>query len=286
MDRRGLYRDDFARLATLAGSLMDATPTTHEAPLPKARPSEPDAMSWKELIEVGDYKRLGARLRESLDLERVDPKLRRVVEQNLAYLERGAKAATPGSEIVIVRAAPPKAVFPAEATSGGAHFMLAGALQLQRTPWDERLRVLTPELAEENHAAETGAFLYTTTQAPTAANFKGVDGTIYVIKVSPERVQFTDPGSHSQVFVPFWILPHEIVAAYDNLAEALRDPLYRVSWLKDVPDELFPTLEEKARAGLDLRAALDPDRGLVRAIDDPMSRQLSERVEEEYSNEP
>ena len=50
-------------------------------------------LDFKKLIEAGEYEALGEKLRGYLDLERADPALRRYLEMNLEYLERGARPA-------------------------------------------------------------------------------------------------------------------------------------------------------------------------------------------------
>ncbi len=81
----------------------------------------------------------------------------------------------------------------------------------------------------------------------------------YVIKIAPERCIFNWKGlsGEFEVLVPFFILPHEIVARCDTYEEVLNHPVYKASKLKDIPfreggwsgPNNWEKIEQNVRAG-------------------------------------
>ena len=88
----------------------------------------------------------------------------------------------------------------------------------------------------------------------------------YIMKIAPERCIFNWKGlsGEFEVLVPFFILPHEIVARCDTYEEVINHPAYQQSALKDVPfreggwsgPNNWETIEQNIRAG---RTALPLD---------------------------
>lgn len=78
----------------------------------------------------------------------------------------------------------------------------------------------------------------------------------YIIKIAPERCIFNHKGlsGEFEVLIPFFILPHEIVARADSMDEVLQHPLYKSSTLKDLPfrgsDWSAPSNWEKLEANV------------------------------------
>ncbi|HBP20424.1 MAG TPA: hypothetical protein DEA08_21860, partial [Planctomycetes bacterium] len=58
----------------------------------------------------------------------------------------------------------------------------------------------------------------------------------YILKVAPERAIFNWKGlsGEKEVLLPFWILPHEIVAKCNSMEEVRNHPLYQQSKFKNV----------------------------------------------------
>ena len=96
----------------------------------------------------------------------------------------------------------------------------------------------------------------------------------YIIKTAPERCIFNYEGlsNEFEVLLPFWILPHEIVARCETLDEVLNHPLYQQSQLKELefrgddwsgPNN-WTKLEQNVRAGrLPLPLEQDADAGAL-----------------------
>jgi hypothetical protein len=90
----------------------------------------------------------------------------------------------------------------------------------------------------------------------------------YLIKIAPERCIFNHKGlsGEYEVLIPFWILPHEIVARCDSMQAVLDHPVYKASKLKDVPfyeggfggENNWAKIEANVRAG---RLPLPLDQG-------------------------
>ncbi len=223
---------------------------------PAARAQERD---FKTLIEDGDYRALGKKLEKYLELNKADPKLRRYLELNLEYLARGARPASPDSELILFRGAKNDQVYRMPASSGGDALMLPNSIRYQRKKWDARLPRLDGYFREattlmggdgdalreldkiiSHHkggglgkgANSTKSVLISTSTRPISH----FGPPYYLLKVAPERAIFNVHGlsSEYEVLIPFWILPHEIVGKFDTLEELKQHPLYQESKLKSL----------------------------------------------------
>jgi hypothetical protein len=222
-----------------------------------AQPADTD---FKKLIEQGRYAELGQKLRTYLEVEKADPKLRAYLELNLKYLERGAKTAHAGSEVILVRGAKNDKTYKMPATSGGSELFLPNSIRYMRSKWDPRLKRIGKYFTEattstggngqnlqeleriiEHHkggglgtgANSTKSVLISASTTPQQ-NF---GPPYYILKVAPERAIFNwkGLGGEREVLLPFWVLPHEIVAKCNSYQEVLNHPLYKESKLKEIP---------------------------------------------------
>ena len=221
-----------------------------------AQPADTD---FKKLIEQGRYQELGQKLRTYLDLQKADPKLRAYLELNLQYLERGARSKFPGQEIILVRGAGNDKTYKMPATSGGSELFLPNTIRYMRSKWDPRLariaKYFTDATTErggngknlqelgkiiEHHkggglgtnANSTKSVLISASTTPQ----RSFGPPFYILKVAPERAIFNWKGlsSEREVLLPFWILPHEIVAKVNSYQEVLNHPAYKASKVKGV----------------------------------------------------
>ncbi len=227
--------------------------------LPAAAQPIEETLDFKKLMERGEYKALGRKLAKYLDLEKADPKLRRYLEMNLEYLARGAKPAVPGSEIILVRGAKNDMLYNMPAASGGEKLMLPNSIRHMRTSWDKRLPRITRYFSEATTATggngktvhdleriiehHKGGGLGTSANSVKSVLISASTNPIssfgppfYILKVAPERAIFNWKGlsGEKEVLLPFWILPHEIVAKCNSMEEVRNHPLYQQSKFKNV----------------------------------------------------
>ncbi len=218
-----------------------------------------EELDFKKLMEAGDYKGLGKKLKRYLDLQRADPELRRYLELNLEFLARGAKPKVPGSELILVRGAKNDQVFRMPPASGGEGLMLPNSIRHMRTSWDNRLPRIDRYFVEATTATGgNGENLRELTRiiehhkggglGTSANSVKSVlisastvplptfGPPFYILKVAPERAIFNHRGlsGEKEVLLPFWILPTEIVAKCNSVEEVRNHPLFKNSQLKDV----------------------------------------------------
>jgi hypothetical protein len=228
-----------------------------------AQPIE-DTLDFKKLMEKGEYAALGRKLRQHLDLQKSDPRLRRYLEMNLEFLERGAKAAQPGSELILVRGAKNDTSFRMPATSGGNALMLPNSIRYMRTSWDKRLPRITKyfqeattllggdgknvmeleKILEHHKGGGLGTNANSTKSVLISASTQPLQNfgpPYYILKVAPERAIFNWKGlsGEREVLLPFWVLPTEIVAKCNTYQEVIEHPLYKQSKLKDVSPQSY-----------------------------------------------
>ncbi|MGE0711448.1 MAG: hypothetical protein AB7N76_15790 [Planctomycetota bacterium] len=221
--------------------------------------AQPEDLDFKKLIERGDYPALAAKLRPFLDLEHADARLRAYLELNLQYLERGAKPAQPGSELILIRGAKNDKAFKMPASSGGDALMLPNSIRYMRTSWDKRLPRLEGYFREATdlmggNGSQLQELEKIISHHKGGGLGKGANSVksvlisastqplptfgppFYIIKVAPERAIFNWKGlqGEREVLLPFWVLPNEIVARCETMQEVLEHPLYKASKLKDV----------------------------------------------------
>ncbi len=218
-----------------------------------------DDLDFKKLMERGDYAALADKLRQHLNLERADPKLRRYLEMNLEFLGRGARAAQPGNELILFRGAKNDQVYKMPASSGGFGLMLPNSIRHMRTSWDKRLPRIDAYFREattllggngdqlreleriiEHHKGgglgkssnSVKSVLISTSTRPLST----FGPPWYIMKVAPERAIFNTKGlsGEYEVLLPFWILPTEIVAKCETWEEVQKHPLYEQSKLKNL----------------------------------------------------
>lgn len=216
-----------------------------------------DDVDFKKLMERGDYVALGQKLRQYLNLEQADPKLRRYLEMNLEFLARGARPASPGNELILFRGAKNDQVYKMPAASGGFGLMLPNSIRHMRTSWDKRLPRIDAYFREAttllggngDHLRELeriiehhkGGGLGTSSNSVKSVLISASTRPLshfgppyYILKVAPERAIFNTKGlsGEYEVLLPFWVLPTEIAARCETMAELEKHPLYQQSKLK------------------------------------------------------
>ena len=223
-----------------------------------AQPAE--ELDFKKMIEQGKYAELGTKLRAYLEVNKADPKLRAYLELNLKYLERGARSSHPGQEIILVRGAKNDKTYKMPASSGGSELFLPNSIRFMRSKWDPRLARISRYFSEattatggngkqlheleriiEHHKGGglgTGANSVKSVLISASTQPQQMFGPpYYILKVAPERAIFNWKGlsGEREVLLPFWVLPHEIVAKVNTYQEVLNHPAYKESRVKEIP---------------------------------------------------
>mgnify|MGYP003670860159 FL=1 len=163
--------------------------------------------------------------------------------------------------------------------SGGPRLMLPNRIRHLRTAWDKRLpyydryfREATDLLGGDGESLREldkiiehhkGGGLGTSANSVKSVLISASTRPLwafgppyYIIKIAPERCIFNHKGlsGEYEVLIPFFILPHEIVARADTMDEVLNHPLYKSSELKDLPfrgsDWSAPSNWEKMEANV------------------------------------
>lgn len=235
-----------------------------------------DDKDFKELIAEGDYKALADKL-ATIDVSKFDPALQWYVKENIEYLRRGGTPRNKGSEIILVRGVRKDHLYTAEPSSGGAEFMLPNTIRYQRMSWDKRLGRIAKYFAEAtknkggdpkavyemdkvlaDHAVRSQRSVLISASTRPVSMF---GPPFYIIKVAPERVIFNYMGLNGEreVLLPFWVLPHEVVAKVNTYQEVLDHPLYKESKLRELDmsstgqwggaRDVWKKIEENIRAG-------------------------------------
>ncbi len=241
-----------------------------------ARAEEKD---FKTLLAEGNYKALADKLEAALDVSKLDPKLAWYVKENIAYLRRGGKPRVKGSEIVLVRGVRKDHIYEAAPGAGGKEYMLPNTIRYQRMKWDPRLNRINKYFAEAtknkggdpkalielekvlaDHAGKSQRSVLISAATQPARAF---GPPFYIIRVAPERAIFnyvSNFAGEREVLLPFWILPHEIVAKVETYEEVLKHPVYVESKLKELDmsstgtgwgadKDVWKLIEENIRAG-------------------------------------
>lgn len=158
--------------------------------------------------------------------------------------------------------------------SGGPRLMLPNRIRHLHMGWDKRLDYIGRYFEEatdsmggngsslhelqkiiEHHkgggfgtsANSTSSVLISTSTRPLHA----FGPPYYIMKIAPERCIFNWMGltNEYEVLIPFWILPSEIIARVDSVAEVEAHPAYQASKLVDIEVEewsSFPSVNNWA----------------------------------------
>ncbi len=292
--------------AAVLGALFTIAPTS----VAHAQPGD-----FMDLIRNGKYKELAEKLRANVDLSRADPALRKYLEKNIEYLERGAPPPRDGQEIILIRGGGNDRPYKANPASGGQWTLLPNTIRYQRRAWDARLARINAYFSEATtqmggdgnarHQLERimqhhkGGGLGTNANSVKSVLISASTQPIahfgppyYILRVPKWRAIFNYVGlsGEREVLLPFWVLPHEIVDKVETLEEVKNHELYKKSKFKDILPQSggkdnWKIIEQNIRrnrrplsgiGGLDL--ALPPGADAGRSVSELEMRQFEDRI--------